>query len=105
MRVVSRPATPVDRKTGRYFEHMAGLIGTVQAVYSPEEVALKVDPDRLCEVTADVHAKAVQRMRDKFLSSIGEEQRKTLTKEELAFNAHFVLLVREQDLEPASAEG
>lgn len=101
VRVVSRPATADDRKSGRYFEHMAGLVGTVQAVYSPDEVAVKVDPECLGEVTADVHSKAVQRMRDKFLSSIGDEQKKTLTKEELAFTAHFVLLVRERDLEPA----
>lgn len=102
VRVVSRTVTAEDRKSGRYFEHMAGLVGTVQSVYSPDEVAVKVDPECLGEITSNVHATAVQRMRDKFLSSIGEEQKKTLTKEELAFNAHFVLLVRSTDLEPVS---
>jgi hypothetical protein len=99
VRVKNRPVTEEDRRTNRYYEHMAGLVGSVQNVYSDEEVAIRVDPDSLSDVTRDVHATATQRMRDKFLNAISEEQRKQLTKEELNFDANYVLLVRTQDLE------
>ena len=41
-------------------------------------------------------------MREKFIGSVSEEQRKQLTKEELEFNAHYVQLVVSADLEPES---
>lgn len=99
VRVVQRAVTEDDRKKYRYFEHMAGLSGSVQNVYSDTEVAVRVDIEALSEISRDVHQTATQRMRDKFLSNISEEQKKTLTKEELDFNAHYVLLVSGEDLE------
>ena len=101
VRVISRPVTDEDRKKNRYFAHMAGLLGTVQNVYGPEEIAIKVDLASLSQVSHDVHRVAVERMRDKFLGSVSEEQKKQLTPEELNFNAHYVLLVQSSDLEPA----
>jgi hypothetical protein len=99
VRVVTRDVTEEDRKKNRYFDHMAGLTGTVQNVYGGDEIAIKVDIDSLSAITGDVHTQAVKRMREKFLNSVSEEQRKQLTPEELNFNAHYVLLVREDDLE------
>ena len=99
IRVVTRPVTDDDRKKNRYFAHMGGLLGTVQNVYSPEEIAIKVDLPSLSQVSRDVHKVAVERMREKFLGSISEEQKKQLTTEELNFNAHYVLLVQGADLE------
>lgn len=99
VRVIERPVTTNDRKTNRYFEHMAGLTGTIQNVYSADEIAVKVDLDSLSHVTADVHTQSVKRMREKFLSSISEEQKSKLTSEELNFSAHYVLLVRSIDIE------
>jgi hypothetical protein len=101
VRVVSRPVTAEDRKNSRYFEHMAGLTGSVQQVYSESEIAVEVDPQSLSKVSAEVHKTATQRMRDKFLSQISEEQKKQFTKEELDFDAHYVLLVQADDLEKA----
>jgi ribosomal protein L21E len=97
--IVTRPVTEDDRKANRYFEHMAGLTGTVQNIYAPDQVAIKVDPKTLTEVTAEVHKVATERMREKFLNNVSDEQRKQLTKEELEFEANFVLLVRGEDLE------
>ena len=48
--VIDRPVTLEDRKSNRYFEHMVGQVGTVQAVYGPDEVAVKVDPEALSKV-------------------------------------------------------
>lgn len=101
VRVVRRPVTEEDRRKSRYFDHMADLTGTVQQAYSEDEVAVRVDPSGMTEITADVVKTATQRMRDKFVASVSEEQRKQLTKEELEFDANYVLLVRAADLEAA----
>ena len=99
VRIVTRPVTDDDRKANRYFEHMAGLAGTVQNIYAPDQVAIKVDPATLSKTTADVRKVATERMREKFLNNVSDEQRKQLTSEELNFEANFVLLVRGEDLE------
>jgi hypothetical protein len=103
VRVVSRPVTDEDRKKNRYFEHMAGLTGIVQNVYGAEEIAIKVDVPSLSDISREVHKTAVDRMREKFLSNISEEQKKQLTPEELNFSAHYMLLVRAEDIEAAQA--
>ena len=99
VRIVSRAVTDADRKSNRYYEHMAGLTGTIQNVYGDDEIAVKVDVDGLSKVTRDVHKQAAVRMRDKFQASISEDQKKQLTADEMNFEPHFVLLVRGDDLE------
>ena len=99
--MVSRAVTEEDRKKNRYFDHMANLSGIIQSIYNSEEIAIRVDPDAMKDITKDVHKNAVTRMREKFLSSVSEEQKKQLTPEELSFDAHYVLLVRAADLESA----
>jgi hypothetical protein len=101
VRVVTRKVTAEDRSKSRYFEHMAGVQGEVQSVYDDGTVALQVDPSTLSEVPQGVHKTATLKMREKFASGISEEQRKTLTKEELEFDTHYVLLVRAEDIEKA----
>lgn len=101
VRVVTRPVTDADRDTHSYYEHMAGLVGVVQNTYTKEEIAVKVDPDSLTKITASVHKESTKRMREKFLNSVSEEQKKQLTSEELNFDAHYVLLCRSDDLEKA----
>jgi len=101
VRVIERPVTEEDRKKNRYFEHMANLRGTIQNIYNSEEIAVRIDPEVMSDVTKEVHRNAVSRMREKFVASVSEEQRKQLTPEELNFDAHYVLLVRAADLERA----
>jgi hypothetical protein len=99
VRVVSRPVTEDDRKNNSYFEHMAGLTGTVQNIYGANEIAVKVDQDSLSKITLDVHKESIKRMREKFLANISEEQKKQLTPEEQNFDAHYMMLVRGADIE------
>lgn len=99
MKIVGRTVTEEDRKSHRYFDHMAGLTGVIQSVYSADEVAVKVDPSSTSKVTADVHRVSVERMREKFVNSVSEEQKKLLAPEELNFGSNFVILVRGTDLE------
>lgn len=99
VKIVDRKVTDEDRKQNRYFEHMANLTGTVQNVYGKDEVAVRVDPSKMSDVTEEVHQRAIERMRKNFLESISEEAKKQMSSEELNFTANFVLLVREDDLE------
>lgn len=97
MAVIKRAVTDEDRKKNRYFEHMAGLVGTVQNVYSDTELSLRVDPESMTPITAEVHRIANQRMRER-LKEIPEEHRKMLTEEELEFTANYVVMVQASDL-------
>lgn len=99
VRIATRETTPEDRMMNRYFDHMAGLTGTVQNVYGRDQIAVKIDVESAGAVARDVHKVSTKRMREKFASSIGEEQKKELTKEELEFTPHYMLLLREADLE------
>lgn len=101
VRIVDRPVTEDDRKNNQYYEHMVGLVGTVQNIYSDTEVAVKIDPEFMTKITAEVQKEATRRMREKFAANISEEQKKQLSKEELDFEAHYVQLVRAKDLEKA----
>ena len=99
VRVISREVTDEDRKKNRYFEHMAGLSGTVQNVYSDAEIAVRIDPASMSKITREVHTTATQRMKDKFLDGLPQEQKRNLTEDELDFKAQYVLLVQTTDLE------
>lgn len=99
VRIVTRPVEEDDRKSSRYYDHMAGLVGTIQNIYSDTEIAIKIDPEFMTKITAEVQKEATNRMREKFLSNISEEQKKQLSKEELEFEAHYVQLVQSKDLE------
>lgn len=99
VKIVTRDVTEDDRKKNMYFDHMAGLTGTVQNIYAADEIAVKVDISSLSHVTKDVHKQATEKMRKKFIENISEEQKKQLTPEELNFDAHYVLLVQAGDLE------
>ncbi len=101
VRVATRKVTAEDRAKSRYFEHMAGATGEVQTVYDDGNVAVQVEVASLNDVARGVHKTATAKMREKFASGISEEQRKSLTKEELDFDTHYVLLVRGEDLEKA----
>ena len=101
VKIVTRQVTEADRKNNAYFDHMAGLTGTVQNVYAGDEIAIKVDEAALSNISRDVHDHATKYMRKKFAENSTEEMRKQLTPEELNFSAHYVLLVQGADLEKA----
>jgi phage host-nuclease inhibitor protein Gam len=102
VRVKTRPVTDEDRKKNRYFAHMAGLTGTIQNIYGADEIAVKMEIESLTPTSQEVHKTSTQRMREKFLSNISEEQKKQLTQEELDFEAHYMLLLEGSDLEKVS---
>ena len=97
VQIVEREVNREDRQSGLYFNHMAGLTGTVTNYYGIDEVAVKVDSESFTNTIQDTHKEAVKRMRAKFLDSLGEEQKKRLTKEERQFDANHVVLVHSDD--------
>ncbi len=99
MRVVTRPVLPEDRRTYRYFEHMAGLTGVVANVYGPEEVTVRVDKESAKPVGLTVHKEAVLRLRAKVVKELSEDAKSRFNNGELDFDANYVLLVRGEDLE------
>lgn len=96
--VVTRELTSQDAKVHAFFGHLFGLKGTVQSVYSQDEVAVKIELDSLSAQALKVHTEATKRMRAKFVENTGEEARKPFTKDELDFVPNFVILVKETDL-------
>jgi predicted proteasome-type protease len=98
VQIVTREVTDEDRKLNRYFDHMAGLTGSIQNIYGENEIAVRIDESSLSKASATVHKEATLRMRAKFVKNVSEEQRKELTKEEIDFNTHFMLLVQANDL-------
>jgi len=98
VKIVERDVNREDRQSFLYFHHMAGLTGTVQNYYGEDEVAVKIDPDSFTDTISATHKEAVKRMRAKFLDSLGEEQKRRLSKEERRFDAHHVLLIHADDL-------
>jgi hypothetical protein len=101
VRIKTREVTEDDRKNIRYFDHMAGLTGSVQNIYSEKEIAVRIESEALSKPSRDVHKEATNRMRAKFIENVSEIQRKELTKEELDFDTHFMLLLDSADLEKA----
>lgn len=99
VRIVTRDVTDEDRRLNRYFAHMAGMTGTIQSLFSEDQIAVRIDPSSAPKITAKQHKESSQRMRDKFLERLSEQDRKLLTKEELEFNTNFMQLVRSADLE------
>ena len=99
MRIVTRPLSEQDKKVYGFFEHMQGMVGIVENVYSKDEVAIKVDLASLGKIPSDIHKEATKKMRERFVEGVSEEARKSLTKDELEFVPHYVLLCRSDDLE------
>jgi ribosomal protein L21E len=101
VRIITREPTLEDKKDHRYYTHMAGLTGSVENVYGDADIAVRIDVNSLGKISKDVHKQATMRMRQKFTDGVSEIQRKELTKEELEFDTHFMLLVHTADLEMA----
>jgi hypothetical protein len=93
-----RDLAPEDREAGLY-EHMQGLTGVVANVYDQGEVAVMIDIASLPKTAAAVHAEAQIRMRERFKEAISDEQYRRLSKEERRFNANYVHLVQQSELE------
>jgi len=101
VRIARREPTDEDGKTGLYYAHFGGLTGTVQKVYSTQEVAVEVDPESLTREIRKRHEDVRDQMKTKWLEGLSEEGRSRLTEREKDFNLRYVVLVSMADLERA----
>jgi len=99
VRIVAREPTDEDAKSALYFGYYGGLTGTVQKVYSKQEVAIEVDPESLPRDIRKRHEEIRDQMKTKWLDGLSEEGRSRLTEREKDFHLRYVLLVAMNDLE------
>ena len=103
VRILSRPPTEEDAKSGTYFAHYAGLTGSIQKVYNKLEVAVEVEHDSLTRDIRKRHEDVRDQMKTKWLEGLSEEGRGKLTEREKDFNLRYVVLVPMADLEKMGA--
>src|ERR671938_636050 len=89
VRIVAREATEEDSRNGTYYPHYAGMVGTVQKVYSKAEVAVEVEHDSLTREIRKRHEDVRDQMKTKWLDGLSEEGRNKLTEREKDFRLRY----------------
>ncbi|MCS6776995.1 MAG: hypothetical protein RMJ43_11370 [Chloroherpetonaceae bacterium] len=98
VQIVVRDPNAEDAKSGLYYRHFQGLVGTVQKVYATGEVAVDVDLESLEEAIATRHREVQEQMKNRWLDGLSEEARNRLTDAEKLFRLRYVVLVHARDL-------
>ncbi|HLV81158.1 MAG TPA: hypothetical protein VKT32_12800 [Chthonomonadaceae bacterium] len=99
VRIVRRPATPADAKTGLYYGYYGGLSGTLFKLYGRGEAAqaaVEVDLESLPEDVARRHLEVRDQMR---AALTGAARRASAPGAEHEFRLRYVLLVALTDLQ------
>jgi ribosomal protein L21E len=104
VQIQDRSATAEDAKSGLFYEHFRGLTGTIQNLYSNDEVGVEIEISSLDESVAKRHAEVQEAMKTKWLDGLSEEARNRLTDKERDFRLRYTVLVQVKDLTaPGSA--
>ncbi|SRR5579862_7751832 len=103
VRISDRPATPQDLKSGLFFNHYRGLVGSVRKVYNAQEVAVEIELDGLPEDIWKRHMQTRDQMRERWLAGLPDDARRKLTAEQKEFILRYVVLVGLNDLEKRRA--
>jgi hypothetical protein len=97
-RIVDRPPTPADARTGLYYGYYRHLTGTIFKIYDSgpnAKAALEVDLDSLPEDVARRHLDVRDQMRG---ALTGEARRLSAPGAEQEFRLRYVILVALADL-------
>ncbi len=95
--IVEREVSAADVKSGLYYQHFAGLAGTVDRIYD-SEVCINVDTECLPDDILKRHSDIQESIRRKWLNGLSGEARHRLTPEERQFNLAYTILVHSDDL-------
>ncbi|MBI3947310.1 MAG: hypothetical protein HY321_15405 [Armatimonadetes bacterium] len=99
--IVERETTTADRKSGRYYPHLSGLRGVVDQVYAEEEeVCVEVDLESLPPEFMRRHQRIEEQARQRWLESLSEQERRSLSSEQKALRLKYTVLVASGDLAP-----
>lgn len=97
--VASREQTAADVKSGLFYQHYAGVTGTILKLYG-EEASVLVDKETLAPEIVKRHTENEKAMRQRWLDGLSEEARNKLSATEKAFGLHYSILVSLNDLTP-----
>ena len=97
--VAGREQTAADVKSGLFYNHYAGLTGTILKLYG-EEASIRVDKEALAPEIVKRHTDNEKAMRQRWLDGLSEEARSKLSATEKAFGLHYSILVSLADLTP-----
>ena len=103
IRIVRRPPTSTDAKTGLYYGYYGGLSGTLFKLYGRGEgaqAAVEIDLESLPEDVARRHLEVRDQMR---AALSGEARRASAPGAEHEFRLRYVILVAVSDLQRRSA--
>lgn len=104
VQIADRAATADDVKSGLFYNHFRGLTGTVQKLYSTEEVSVQIELEALPEAIATRHRDVQEQMKSKWLDGLSEEARNRLTDQERDFRLHYTILVAPADIVSATGK-
>lgn len=100
--IVDREANAEDVKSGLFYNFFRGLTGTVQKVYSTDEIAVEIEQESLSDAVATRHIEVQETMKAKWLDGLSEEAKNRLTDKERDFKLRYTLLVHVKDLKAPS---
>ncbi len=103
VQIVDRESNADDVKSGLFYNHFRGLTGTVQKVYSTQEIAVEIEQESLAEAVAARHLDVQETMKAKWLDGLSEEAKSRLTDKERDFKLRYTLLVHANDLKIPTA--
>ncbi len=98
VQIVDREANAEDVKSGLFYNHFRGLTGTIQKVYSTQEIVVEVEQESLTDAIAARHNDVQEAMKAKWLDGLSEEAKGRLTEKERDFRLRYSLLVHASDL-------
>lgn len=103
VRISDRQATAQDVKSGLFYSHYRGLVGSVRKVYRNDEVAVEIETDALPEDVWKRHMQTRDQMRQRWLEGLSDDVRRKLSPEQKDFALRYVVLVSARDLEKRRA--
>jgi hypothetical protein len=104
VQIRDREATAEDVKSGLFYPHFRGLIGSIQKIYATDEVAVEIEAESLVEVVRQRHSDVQEQMKARWLDGLSEEARGRLSEPERDFRLRYTVLVSVNDLTAPGAK-
>lgn len=98
VQVADRESVAADAKSGLFYPHYGGLIGTIAKVYPDGTAAVTIDSGSLPEAVRTRHAAGSDAARQKWLDGLSDEARNRLSAAEKQFRLRYTILVSTADL-------
>ena len=104
VQIRDREATAEDAKSGLFYPHFRGLIGSIQKIYPSDEVAVEIEAESLAEAVRQRHSEVQEQMKMRWLDGLSEEAKGRLTDQEQDFRLRYTVLVSANDLTAPGAK-